>query len=300
MKRFILLISLYILAFVGAMCFVQNNYNFNWKPATKSSSLEKPDKQRPQTIKQDFNFTLLEQQILPIDDPYPQKPKQEEMAQTYPEENITPDLENQELASEPNKAQRIEDASPEKTFEEQLKEKDLVDIETLPIKVFLDMRYATANNFTGKKLYKQAKCYLKKQTAAAIVKAATYALEEEEPFYLCIYDCYRPNSVQKIMLKSTDRKEFLAGVSNHSRGMAVDAGPCDEQGEPLLTPTEFDTFSELSAAYTYAEEIPQIAIENREALQRVMKKAGFSTISTEWWHFDYKNARKEEVLNITF
>ena len=26
----------------------------------------------------------------------------------------------------------------------------------------------------------------------------------------------------------------------------------------------------------------------------------FSTISKEWWHFDYKGAKNEEVLNIRF
>ena len=82
--------------------------------------------------------------------------------------------------------------------------------------------------------------------------------------------------------------------------MAIDIGPCDSNGEPLLTPTEFDTFLPLSAAYYQGDEIPQIAIKNRTALQKVMKNAGFSTISREWWHFDYKDAKKEEVLNIKF
>ncbi len=186
------------------------------------------------------------------------------------------------------------------TLKEQLEAADLVDIETLHAKVFLDIRYATVNNFTGKKLYKKAKCYLKKPAANALVKAAKMALQADEPFNLCIYDCYRPDSVQKIMLKSITQKGFLSKISNHSRGMAVDLGPCDSEGEPLLTPTTFDTFSKLSASNYQGDEIPQIAIRNRENLQEIMKKAGFSTISNEWWHFDYKGAKNEEVLNIKF
>lgn len=185
-------------------------------------------------------------------------------------------------------------------LQEQLEAADLVDIETLHAKVFLDIRYATVNNFTGKKLYKKAKCYLKRPAANALVKAAKMALQADESFNLCIYDCYRPDSVQKIMLKSTTQKGFLSKISNHSRGMAVDLGPCDSAGEPLLTPTTFDTFSKLSASNYQGDEIPQIAIRNRENLQEIMKKAGFSTISNEWWHFDYKGAKNEEVLNIKF
>lgn len=195
------------------------------------------------------------------------------------------------------------DQSTEKkapTLKEQLEAANLVDIETLHAKVFLDIRYATINNFTGKKLYKRAKCYLKKPAANALVKAAKMALQADEPFNLCIYDCYRPDSVQKIMLKSITQKGFLSKISNHSRGMAVDLGPCDSEGEPLLTPTTFDTFSKLSASNYQGDEIPQIAIQNRENLQEIMKKAGFSTISNEWWHFDYKGAKNEEVLNIKF
>lgn len=198
----------------------------------------------------------------------------------------------------PPAEQTIEKKGP--TLQEQLDAANLVDIRTLRTKVFLRIKYATTNNFTERKLYNKAKCYLKKPAAQALVKAAKMAVEEEFPFWLCIYDCYRPSSVQKIMLKSVKEQGFLSKVSNHSRGMAVDVGPCNMQGEPLLTPTAFDTFSDVSGAYYYGDEVPEIAIQNRTALQEVMKKAGFNTISNEWWHFDYKGAKNEPVLDIKF
>lgn len=216
------------------------------------------------------------------------------------QEEISAEKQENQTLQQDNAEQNITPVAKPLTLKEQLEAKDLVDIETLPVKIFLDLRYATENNFTGKKLYKKAKCYLKKPAAQALAKAAKAALNAEEPFYLCAYDCYRPASVQKILVNSTQEQGFVSRVSNHSRGMAIDIGPCDENGEALLTPTEFDTFSPLSAAYYEGDEIPQIAINNRTALQKVMKNAGFTTISKEWWHFDYKGAKNEEVLNIKF
>ena len=33
--------------------------------------------------------------------------------------------------------------------------------------------------------------------------------------------------------------------------------------------------------------ITKEAMENRRLLRKVMRKAGFKTIRTEWWHFNY-------------
>ena len=336
MKKIIFLLFAFVFVYLGVMFFIQQHYNYSWihkgdtkdnavptsspklqvavdipptveiQAFTEKNSKELPPQQEP-----------LQNEVLPAEEQVPQQDPvlstEHETQQNIMQETNTIQETQEIIPSQPAKEETVaeeplaeaplaEAPVQEKplTLKEQLAEKDLIDVETLNKKVFLNIRYATKNNFTGKKLYKKAKCYLKRSAAKALARAADYALKADEPFYLCIYDCYRPNSVQKIMLKSTDKKGFLAKVSNHSRGMAVDLGPCDEQGEPLLTPTEFDTFSELSAAYAYDDQIPQIAIENRTALQEIMKKAGFSTISNEWWHFDYKGAKNQEVLDIKF
>ena len=272
MKKFINIMICYVIVYLGAMLYVQEVYDYDWVPGKTERALLAAKASEPQDI--------IEEIIAPVEEPEPE-----------PEPQIIPE--------EPKPEVKIV-KKPKLTLEQKLTAKGLIDVQTLPVDLFFDMRYATTNNFTGQQLYKKAKCYLKTPVAKALEKAAQYALERTEPFYLCLYDCYRPASVQKIMLESADTPGYLSRVSNHSKGFAVDVGPCDAQGEPLLTPTDFDTFSEFSAAYTYNEEIPQIAIKNRTALQEVMKKAGFSTISKEWWHFDYKGAKGQEVIDIKF
>jgi D-alanyl-D-alanine dipeptidase len=175
---------------------------------------------------------------------------------------------------------------------------DLVDIESLPIQIFLDIRYATTNNFTGKKLYNSSKCYLNKNVAQAFVKAVFYA--QAEGLYFRIYDCYRPSSVQQIMWDKEDNGKFLSSPekgSNHSRGAAIDLGLCDASGKVLPAPTGFDNFTD-AAAFNAKEGISEEAIKNRTKLQEIMKKAGFSTIKNEWWHFDYKDAKSYDLLDI--
>lgn len=338
MKRPITIMFLYVAVYVGAMFFVQKHFDYDWTPISprekqtqtigdvlikegsptlmtdelpESPSNENINFEKTTTDNQE-NFSEAKEENLPSQDLKEESTEeiksQETSLETTPikEESLSQESNTTEgvnVQEQPTVAEVAVEQTPENkvpTLEEQLAAANLVDIRSFRTKIFLRMKYATTDNFTERKLYNKTKCYLKKPVAQALVKAAKMAVKEEVPFWLCIYDCYRPTSVQKIMLKSVKEQGFLSKVSNHSRGMAVDVGPCDMQGEPLLTPTPFDTFSEVSGAYYYGEEVPEIAIENRTALQEVMKKAGFNTISNEWWHFDYKGAKNEPVLDIKF
>ena len=325
MKNTIYIMLGFIVVYLGFMYLAEMKYHYDWSPYPQKIAVNEertllsteilPSSNEDSTIQD----SVITQGILPTEDKnYLSKGHEDfssDQDKQVPEQTLTQEATSQQAIAEQSVPEsKQEDISTPQlnavkdipleikplTYKEKLAEKNLVDIETLPVKIFLDLRYATENNFTGKKLYKRAKCYLKKPAALALAKAAKEALKAEEPFYLCAYDCYRPTSVQKILVNNATEPGFVSRVSNHSRGMAIDVGPCDSNGEALLTPTEFDTFSPLSAAYYQGDEIPQIAIQNRTALQKVMKKAGFSTISKEWWHFDYKGAKNEELLNIKF
>lgn len=106
-----------------------------------------------------------------------------------------------------------------------------------------DMRYATANNFTGRPLpgYAAPECIL--QRAAALALRRVQADLAKEDLSLKVYDCYRPARAVKAMahwaadakaMADTRRfypavkKErlfalgYIAAHSAHSRGVAVD------------------------------------------------------------------------------
>ena len=74
-------------------------------------------------------------------------------------------------------------------------EPELVDATKVVPGLALDIRYATADNFTGQKLYDVARCLLRPKVAESLAKAQ--ALLKPKGYALKVFDCYRPFSVQK-------------------------------------------------------------------------------------------------------
>ncbi len=287
MKKYILSLLLFIAAYIVAMYLTQEYTTLKPAGSAPARLSDFFAELKPEKYTKDLN------RLTPIATKR-MTPQQEEELRIKQEQ--------ERLAQEQARAKAEQIRLAQERRDQIFKEKGLINIETLPVKLFLDIRYATENNFSGKKLYSSDKCYLQKDTADALVKAAQYAAQEERPFYLCLYDCYRPLSAQQALWDIHPVPGQVANPktgSNHNRGTAVDLGPCDYQGYPLQTPTPFDDFSEN--AYAYAKEgIPQEAIRNRSALQKVMRKAGFTTIRKEWWHFNYKNAKNYPIVDLNF
>mgnify|MGYP002621892960 CR=1 FL=1 len=167
------------------------------------------------------------------------------------------------------------------------------------IKVML--KYASSDNFTGINLYKGLTvAYFPEEVAKAIAQAQKY-LKADYPYYsLVIYDATRPLHIQKILwdsLKVADSLKSLyvtrpEKISMHNFGAAVDIGIVNADGMAIDMGTEYDFFGE--AGYTRNEEMLVKSGKmtyrqkaNRELLRSVMKRAGFTPIETEWWHFNY-------------
>ena len=181
-------------------------------------------------------------------------------------------------------------------------EKDLIDVETVKdLPVFIRLRYATENNFTGKKVYNVNKCYLRKEAVEGLKKAVALAAQQKEPFTFCLWDCYRPQDAQKVLWNAFPNASYVASPkrgSRHSRGMAVDLTPCDFNGNPLKMPTDFDDFTPRAHMDYYELDLPDEILLRREKLKEIMKAAGFTYTRTEWWHFDKKGWKNKPLLNI--
>jgi len=72
----------------------------------------------------------------------------------------------------------------------------LVELIKLDRSIKLDIRYASSNNFLGRPVYKQARAFLQRPAAEALVRA-NKALRKKG-YGLIIHDGYRPWSVTKI------------------------------------------------------------------------------------------------------
>jgi D-alanyl-D-alanine dipeptidase len=173
----------------------------------------------------------------------------------------------------------------------------LVDIRSINAAIHLDLRYATANNFMHRVLYKESRCLLR--AVAAKQLSQVQADLEAIGLGLKVYDCYRPLSVQKQMWKLVPDDRYVANPtygSRHNRGSAVDLTLVDRAGRELKMPTDFDDFTER-AATTYDGASVQ-AKQNRQRLQEAMVKHGFIPLQTEWWHFDAASWAQFPVLDV--
>lgn len=175
----------------------------------------------------------------------------------------------------------------------------LVDLRKVIPDIILDIRYATPNNFTGQVLYPSADCFLLEEVALALKEVQ--ADLKKQGFRLKIYDGYRPLSVQYKMWKVLPNPDYVADPakgSNHNRGCAVDVTLVDLAGSPVEMPTEFDDFT-VKARRDY-QDLPPAAISHRHILQEAMVRHGFSSITTEWWHFSFNGSKNKPVLDIPF
>ncbi len=159
-----------------------------------------------------------------------------------------------------------------------------------------DMRYATENNFLKAQVYECAECYTRVKT----VKALLAANEEfqKKGVKIKFYDCYRPNSVQYKMWKIVPNPQYVANPvkgSIHNKGGAVDITLVTLGGEELDMGTDFDFFGKR--AYHDNIDLPQAILDNRKLLKETMKKHGFWSTRTEWWHYNLQGASKDPIAN---
>jgi microsomal dipeptidase-like Zn-dependent dipeptidase/CubicO group peptidase (beta-lactamase class C family)/D-alanyl-D-alanine dipeptidase len=187
-------------------------------------------------------------------------------------------------------------------------EAGLVDVPARP-GVELEMRYATANNFTGARVdgYEAPHCWLKASAASALQRV----VDDLRPrgLELRVYDCYRPaRAVANFMRwaaapeRSATRAawhpnlpkkalvpDYIADVSGHSRGATLDLtlARCEgSQCSPLDMGTPFDLFDPRANT-----ESPQATAEqraNRQLLKAAMEAQGFENYDKEWWHYTWE------------
>ena len=174
---------------------------------------------------------------------------------------------------------------------------DLVDVRAVDSTIALDIRYATANNFTHRVLYPVARCMLRR-VAAESLSAAQRELKALG-FGLKIFDAYRPLSIQKKLWAAVPDDRYVANPSKgsrHNRGAAVDLTLIDSRGHELAMPTPFDDFTDR--AHCDFMNLPENVLRNRALLERVMTNHGFLIMRTEWWHFDFQHWGRYGIMDV--
>jgi D-alanyl-D-alanine dipeptidase len=149
-------------------------------------------------------------------------------------------------------------------------ESPLVDVQSVDSTIQVDLRYATADNFTGAPLpgYEAQRALLLPEVAAALGRVQ--ARLRGDGVGLRIFDAYRPLRATRAMAnwaQRSGRRElfdsgFIGRRSQHNLGVAVDVTLVDlETGTEVLNP---------------------------DILSSAMKAEGFSTLRQASYHFVYE------------
>lgn len=168
----------------------------------------------------------------------------------------------------------------------------LVELTTVIPGLRTDVRYATADNFTGSVLpgYEAPRAYLRWEAAVALgrVQRALHA----RGLGLLVYDGYRPVRASAGMVAWAERTGrtalvsggYVARRSRHNMGVAVDLTlVAGDTGTPLEMGTAYDHFGPAAHTANANGE----AARNRAMLVRAMEAEGFRNYAQEWWHFSF-------------
>jgi len=179
---------------------------------------------------------------------------------------------------------------------------DLVELTRLDPTIKLDIRYATAKNVLGTPLYSQARAFLQRPAAEALVRV--HKSLAAQGYGLLVHDAYRPWYVTKIFWDATplDKHNFVADPakgSRHNRGCAVDLSLYTlHDGRAVQMPSLYDEMSER--AYPNYAGGPDEPRRLRELLRQYMEAQGFAVYEYEWWHFDYRDWKSYKIQNARF
>ena len=175
--------------------------------------------------------------------------------------------------------------------------------------IIQEIRYYSTYNFIGDRIngYEEPCAIVTKEAARAL-----QAVSNEVNVFgyrLKVFDAYLPiRAVKHFVLWGIEdldlrmkpffypdlekqelfKKGYIASLSSHSRGSAVDLTLLDmSTGKELDMGSPFDLFSIKS--HPDCTDVTEEQYENRMTLQKVMIRNGFRPIDCEWWHFSLEN-----------
>lgn len=194
-----------------------------------------------------------------------------------------------------------ETASQEITTQEVTTEKEPEDDEYVLVKkyipdIYVELMYATGNNFTGVKIYDFTDAYLRYGT---VKKLANVQKElKKQGYSLKIWDAYRPFEAQKKLWEVYPDPNYVAnpanGMRKHNLGGTIDVTLVKSDGTDIAMPTEFDDFT-AKADRNYSDIEDEEAVKNVMILQNAMENNGFTGYQGEWW--DYSDTVEYEAVD---
>ena len=200
----------------------------------------------------------------------------------------------QETAAQEVTAQEI--ITQEITTEKEPEDDEYVIVKKYIPDIYVELRYATENNFTGVKIYDFTEAYLRYGTVKKLAQVQKEL--KQQGYSLKIWDAYRPFEAQQKLWEVYPDPNYVAnpanGMKKHNLGGTVDITMVAADGTVISMPTEFDDFS-LKADRDYSDIEDEEAVKNVMILQNAMENNGFTGYQGEWW--DYSDTVEYEAVD---
>ena len=151
------------------------------------------------------------------------------------------------------------------------------------------MDFCTPENITGRSLY-AAIPFLETHAAECLVTAAEQFWNDG--YEIVIRDAYRPVTAQHELWEMVGDSTFIVdpgkGTSWHNVGRAVDISLVDRaSGEEVELPSPVYDMSPASFRSNSGSWTTE-AQNNIRYISEVMESAGFSSVDSMWWHYEFR------------
>jgi zinc D-Ala-D-Ala dipeptidase len=184
-------------------------------------------------------------------------------------------------------------ATPPRPVDSSAADPVLIDVRSIDSTIRVDIRYATANNFTGAPLpgYEEERALLRREAAAALGRVQ--AGLRGRGLGLKVFDAYRPVRASRAMVEWAERtgrqalveRGYISERTRHNLGVAVDLTLVDlGTGRELPTGLAMDNFSPTTAE---PADTGREALRARQVLAEAMTSEGFTSYDRAWYHFNY-------------
>ena len=200
----------------------------------------------------------------------------------------------QETAAQEVTAQEI--ITQEITTEKEPEDDEYVLVNKYIPDIYVELMYATDNNFTGVRIYDFTDAYLRYGTVKKLANVQKELKDHGYCLNICYY--YRAFVADNKLCDVFPYANYVANPDNvmkkHNLGGTVDITMVAADGSVISMPTEFDDFS-LKADRDYSDIEDEEAVKNVMILQNAMENNGFTGYQGEWW--DYSDTVEYEAVD---
>jgi D-alanyl-D-alanine dipeptidase len=166
----------------------------------------------------------------------------------------------------------------------------------------VELRYATADNLTGRRLPGYCREWALLLRPAARDLGRVQRRLRRRGLGLLVLDAYRPARASRALVRWAQHSgrgdlvgTYIARRSRHNTGSAVDLTLVRAaDGRPLRMGSRYDELSPRA----HTRNTTGHPLRNRLVLERAMQRFGFSGYWREWWHFEHR-AMGASYLDLT-